>query len=215
MLLYHCDSGIKQTHLTGGDELSYFEQIGQTVLLASLFLIPISFYLHYRCINHIGTSILLFLLAAYLSGVYAVVGLPDLLYIRFNLRYNYIPFQYMFSAWKTSALNIALFFPLGLLVPLVFRRFRSIYQILLLGFFTSLGIEVLQIFTYRATDINDLITNSLGTVLGWAVAQILLWLFPKTQVYTNAISISHVLSAVFVIMFFLHPLAEQLFRIIL
>lgn len=31
-----------------------------------------------------------------------------------------------------------------------------------LGLMTSLGIEILQIFTFRATDINDVITNVAG-----------------------------------------------------
>lgn len=190
--------------------MSYFEHACQNILLASVFLIPVFFYLHNRSINHIATSILLFLFAAYLSGVYAVVGLPDLLYVRFNLRYNYIPFQYMFSAWKTSALNIALFIPLGLFSFLLFKHFRSFLKNLLLGFSTSLGIEFLQVFTFRATDINDLITNSLGTVLGWAIAKLLLCFFPRIRLRQDVISIVHIYSIVLIIMFFLHPLAEHL-----
>ena len=38
-----------------------------------------------------------------------------------------------------------------------------------MGLAVSLGIELLQIFTFRLTDIDDLITNTAGTVLGYEI----------------------------------------------
>ncbi|MDE6004221.1 MAG: VanZ family protein, partial [Oscillospiraceae bacterium] len=38
----------------------------------------------------------------------------------------------------------------------------------------SILIEILQIFTFRLTDIDDLITNTLGAILGYSIAKIIL-----------------------------------------
>lgn len=38
----------------------------------------------------------------------------------------------------------------------------------------SLTIEVLQLFVFRATDINDLIMNTLGALVGYLVAKVII-----------------------------------------
>jgi len=69
-------------------------------------------------------------------------------------------------------LNIAMTIPLGLLAPLVLR-IRSIGAAALVGVAVSTTIELLQLAgniafsTGRTTDINDVIANTLGAVLGW------------------------------------------------
>lgn len=35
---------------------------------------------------------------------------------------------------------------------------------------TSLTIEIVQLFSYRATDVDDLIMNTLGTFLGYSIS---------------------------------------------
>lgn len=65
-------------------------------------------------------------------------------------------------------LNILLFIPLGFLSPMISRTYEQVKKDLLLGFGLSLIVEISQLFTlYRATDINDLITNILGTLVGY------------------------------------------------
>ena len=58
------------------------------------------------------------LFSVYLAAVDSVVGLPSITYIRFSLNLNLEPFAYMFSDYVTSLLNVILFTPLGLLLPL-------------------------------------------------------------------------------------------------
>ncbi len=48
-----------------------------------------------------------------------------------------------------------------------------------LGLMTSLGIEILQIFTFRATDINDLITNAAGTLAGYLIGRVMIKMIPQ------------------------------------
>ncbi len=104
-----------------------------------------------------------------------VVGIPTLgEYIRlsgfgetfFHPNLNLIPFQDGFGL--SFILNIFLFIPTGFLCPLISRHYRRIKNILLIGCGLSLSIEIVQLFTlYRITDIDDLITNVVGTLVGY------------------------------------------------
>ncbi len=60
--------------------------------------------------------------------------------------------------------NIGIFMPLGFLPPLLWRLRNG--QVLLLGFSVSLTIELMQLFLPRSTDVDDLLLNTLGTLLG-------------------------------------------------
>lgn len=66
-------------------------------------------------------------------------------------------------------LNIIMFIPLGFLIPLIWKRYRKISKVAIIGFLMSFTIEFCQLFCYRTTDINDLITNTLGTVVGFII----------------------------------------------
>lgn len=65
-------------------------------------------------------------------------------------------------------LNIFCFIPLGFICPFMSSTFERFKNVVLLGAGVSLVIEISQLFTlFRATDINDLIANSLGTIIGF------------------------------------------------
>lgn len=179
--------------------------------VAAVFLVPLFFYLnkHYFHDRARMTGYVLF--AIYLSGVFAVVGLPDIRYVRIDFRYNIIPFAYMFSDLTNTLLNIALFVPLGFFLPVFWERFYRFPHAVLFGFFTSSLIESLQIFTLRATDINDLMTNTTGTLLGWILARISLYLIPDWTPGHRNREVYVVCGSAFAVMFFVQPfLADTL-----
>ena len=74
----------------------------------------------------------------------------------------------------TFYLNIIMFIPLGFLLPFLWKKYRNFSSTILFGFTFSLFIEVSQIITSRATDINDLIANTLGILFGY-----LIWIIYK------------------------------------
>lgn len=79
---------------------------------------------------------------------------------------EWLPLADGFSAGFIA--NIFVFIPIGFLIPFMSRNFEKMVKTVLLGSSLSLAIEISQIFTlYRATDINDLLTNTFGTLLGW------------------------------------------------
>ena len=84
----------------------------------------------------------------------------------FNPNVNLIPFSDGFSL--SFLLNIFLFIPLGFLSPFISKTFERVRNIFFIGLGLSLFIETTQLFTlYRATDVNDILTNVAGTMIGY------------------------------------------------
>jgi glycopeptide antibiotics resistance protein len=71
-------------------------------------------------------------------------------------------------------LNVLLFVPIGFLVCSITTRFRLI-KALLVGLFVSETIECSQLIWNRGTfDVNDLLNNTLGALVGGIIACLLL-----------------------------------------
>lgn len=183
--------------------------------IAAVILIPTFWLLNRYCFRDSHRAVWCLLMSLYLAAVDAVVGLPSLLYIRFDQNINLVPFAYMFSDYKNSLLNVLLFVPLGFFLAVLWRRYRSFLRTALFGLCFSLSIELLQLFTLRATDINDLMTNTLGTVLGWCLGRLLLKLFPSIRPGWRTQEIAVVFGATFAVMFLVQPfLAELVWNLI-
>jgi glycopeptide antibiotics resistance protein len=72
-----------------------------------------------------------------------------------------------------------LFFPLGILIPLVWKRLRF-WRGVQIAVALSLNIELAQYLSsawgsYRTADVNDFILNVLGATLGLALVFLLRW----------------------------------------
>lgn len=155
-----------------------------------------------------------FAMALYLCLVFSLVGLPDIRYIRFKPNINLHPFRHFFTDWSTLP-NVLLFVPLGVFLTTLWGRFRSGWRALIFGFWVSMTIELLQIFTFRATDVNDLITNTLGTVLGWALGRLLLTIVPGITPSRNTREVYGLSFGTFGFMVLLHPLlADPVFSLV-
>lgn len=84
--------------------------------------------------------------------------------------------------WLNVLLNVAMFLPLGILLPLMRKGFRKWYCMLPAGFCASLLIEVWQYVTGRGLfDVDDLFANTLGAVLGYCVVMVLITLCSKKE----------------------------------
>lgn len=142
------------------------------VVPAAVVLIPVFGILYgtvYGC--DLKKSVLYCLFCLYLSAVFVLVGIPNVTYFRPEVNLNLIPFLGMVEDLKNSILNVALFIPLGFFLPVLWQRFRKLGTCAFFGFGFSLFIELLQMLTFRATDVNDLITNTAGTLLGCILAK--------------------------------------------
>lgn len=82
--------------------------------------------------------------------------------------------RFTVQSWLNIMLNIAMFVPLGFLLPVLCRWADKWNRMLLAGFGTSMLVEVIQLITRRGIfDIDDLFTNTLGAMLGWSILMLL------------------------------------------
>lgn len=82
--------------------------------------------------------------------------------------------------WANILLNIAMFVPLGVLLPVLWKQGRKWFLTLPMGFALSLFLELAQFLLYRGTlDVDDLFANTLGTALGFFGVMTLLTLFSR------------------------------------
>ena len=94
----------------------------------------------------------------------------------FPLFVNLTPFVYLFDYVTPRAAllnligNIAMFIPLGIVWPAVFKNLDTHTKVIAAGMGASLCIELLQLpFYARTSDIDDLILNSIGFLIGYGI----------------------------------------------
>lgn len=182
------------------------------IFISALILIPVFCFLNRSVFRNMGRSVLYFIFAVYLSAVYLFVGMPTLQFIRFELSLTLVPFLPMIGDFKNTMLNILLFVPLGMMLPYIWKEYRTLKTTLMFGFGMSLSIELLQILTYRATDINDIIANTFGAVLGYLLFSTLYRIFPVfTKSQGKKRDLPAILLSVFLAMFFIQPYLANLY----
>ena len=177
---------------------------------ASAILIPILFLYHIFIFHNIKKTAAYILFSLYLAAICFLVGFPNIAGMRIVLSHNFIPLRGMLTDITNSYLNVLLFIPLGIFVPCLWPEYRSMMKTVGLGLMTSLGIEILQIFTFRATDINDVITNVAGTMIGYLIGKLIINRFPQLnwlgceerEVYLLYVTVG-------VVMFFSQPFIQS------
>jgi len=182
------------------------------ISLSALLLVPVFAVLNKVRFKNAGDTVRYYVFAVYLSAVYLFVGLPTLQFMRFEVSLTLVPFLPMLSDVRNTLLNVLLFMPLGILLPLLWKRYPGLKETVLFGLVMSASIELLQILTYRATDINDIIANTLGTALGYLSYRSIARLIPSARKLAKSKSEASVIFlSVFIVMFFIQPYAATLF----
>ena len=97
-----------------------------------------------------------------------IIGMKFYFWDVMNGRYNLSLILFEDVSLIMLFLNLLLFVPYGILLPCVFKNL-NIKKVVMIGFFTSLSIEVTQLFGGRYTEIDDLIINTLGTLVGFII----------------------------------------------
>lgn len=75
--------------------------------------------------------------------------------------------------------NIAIFVIIGFLTPLLWKKYEKMKNTVGISFLISLFIETTQIFLPRATDVDDLIMNTLGGLIGYILNLLVKKRFPQ------------------------------------
>lgn len=134
--------------------------------LISLILVP----------NHLWTAVWFYLFNGFPGCEIGPLLVPN---------FNFIPIfvQYFqgtvaLGEWvkQMLILNLLMFLPMGIFLPLVSIRINK-KNIVITSITISLIVELLQPIMGRSFDIDDIIMNSLGIILGWALTLIVKHLY--------------------------------------
>ena len=118
------------------------------------------------------------LMYAYLSLVLFFTMMPVIASIPFMLDHPYTPMNLVpfivvslgrGDFFRQVVLNVIMTLPFGFLFPLTRDKRAKLCVTVFFCFLMSLGIELLQPFFDRTSDITDLITNLIGVVLGYGL----------------------------------------------
>lgn len=173
--------------------LRYFSKALAPALLAAL-LAGGALFLYYvwrkdrGCPIPVRRAAAIALLACYLAGLVTITLLirtanPGMrlwvqthLFLAFWEAWNAFTLQ----IWLNPLLNIAMFIPFGVLLPLALPRFQRWYWTLAAGAGGSFVIEALQYILQRgAADVDDLFCNTLGAMLGYCLCMFVVCLTEK------------------------------------
>lgn len=154
------------------------------------------------------------LFAIYMNAMLIIVGIPSAQYITWEPSINWIPFQdFTPSNILGMVLNIVMLIPFGAFLPIYFKRFRKLLPTVAAGAIMSLTIEILQLFTFRATDIDDFIMNTLGAFLGYCIGAFIVRKDEEEEANKDVIKlIVMVIMSILVVVFINNPLMTMILR---
>ncbi len=148
-----------------------------------------------------------------LIGILSQTIIPKFVYINGKIKFiafldkfNFIPFKILYKTYiqitkysnYTHFLinivgNICMFIPLGILLPLLNDKYKNLKSTVMFGCILSICIELIQIVLPRITDIDDVILNTLGTLIGYVIFVFMKNIFPRFIQKFNSIDILDVI----------------------
>ena len=138
-------------------------------------IVKIKFYNNIKYIKVIFTVLLIayLLLLTYLTLLSKYYGREvehrSINIMPFRTIFEFLTSEYNVKTITTNLVgNIAAFMPMGFLLPIVFNKLYRLRKVIYLSFIASLMIEAMQyLLRVGASDIEDIILNVLGAVLGY------------------------------------------------
>lgn len=116
--------------------------------------------------------IALLVFAVYLVGVYHFTS-TGTIYDGLRYQFEWHPDQINLIPFSNDIdiiaylLNIVLFIPLGSLVPIIWSKINTVLKIFGTSILFSFLIEISQLLNNRRTDIDDILLNVLGAIIGF------------------------------------------------
>lgn len=146
-----------------------------------------------------------FIFLLYLAAVYGVTGIGTIWDVQRFVTASTYEFDRIFLVPFSSSevmmpyvLNIIMTIPLGFLLPLIWKQFRTLKKVALSGFLLSLCIELSQLFTQsRNTTTDDLIMNTLGAIIGYFIFKAFFYIIlkrnsnEKAEITSSSIAIKY------------------------
>lgn len=145
------------------------------IVISTILYLPVLFFLKKRGrsiprqISYLGLFCSSFLI------IFATILFTPITFHPETHTLNIIPFAWVgtvddFNQFVVEKIpNVLLFIPLGFFLPIVFPRLRNVFKTTVFCFFVTFSVELIQFFIGRSSDIDDIITNLLGSIIGYLV----------------------------------------------
>ena len=114
-----------------------------------------------------------------LTVIFSITDIPSVYVLELDAVMNFVPFAALSGNFHQYVLNILLFVPVGFLLPALWKKFGKWHLTFACGFLLSLSIEIIQLFNSRITDIDDLLMNTAGAIIGYCLFLLAKRMFPK------------------------------------
>lgn len=157
--------------------VSIFEEVWPMLLICSIIAIQLrAVYLYKNKKPLILYKELLYLISIiYIMCLFYVVTFQDVSWSTSNFTLFKEMFRYEFGTklfFHNVIGNMLMFIPFGFLIS-YFLKLEKPYSIIILSFITSVTIEVTQLLIGRVFDIDDIILNVIGGLIGFLLFYIL------------------------------------------
>ncbi len=175
-----------------------------TVLLPFLvtFLILSQIYKHKKITVSKWHFFMILAFAVYIFFVFYFTGIGTLFDLhRYGIemnshQINLLPFSRHIDT-VAYLLNILLLMPFGFLVPLIWPNTNKPASIVLSGLSFSLLIEISQLFNFRQTDIDDIVLNTLGALIGYLLFKLIFCIQGRINSSVNHFKIEPIIYVLF------------------
>lgn len=123
--------------------------------------------------------LLMLIMGIYLTAIFSMTLVPwsQASFHMFGRNINLVPFHVLstidenpFNLWG----NIIMFVPFGTILVLLSRKCGRLLVTVPMGAGLSVFIELLQLFGFRITDIDDVILNTTGALIGFIIGKLIL-----------------------------------------
>ena len=92
----------------------------------------------------------------------------------------YITYWGRINSFENLVGNIVIFIPFGLLYPITFEKGKNFFRLCLMSLAVILGLELVQMWTnFGAFDVDDILLNFVGTLLGYFLYLLSVKVFSK------------------------------------
>lgn len=125
---------------------------------------------------------------------------------------NYVPFKEMFRYsfgsrlfFKNVVGNMLMFMPFGFFVAYILKL-KKVWIMLLLSLIVSLTIETIQSIIGRVFDVDDIILNVIGAILGFLVFKIVYFFKLKSPSFLKKDIIYNILMVIIIILMLVYML---------
>jgi glycopeptide antibiotics resistance protein len=146
--------------------------IGPSLIVAAVFIF-VGYVRHKK--RSLKKAVVIFMASLYLLSLFDITGvyedLHELSYHKIYVAPNVVPF--VRGDMRQMILNLLVFTPIGIFIQLIFPSHPwTELKILAIGLIFSFLIETIQLFGGRCWDIDDIIMNSLGVLVGWILIKL-------------------------------------------